>query len=69
MELTSLRPGLVVADRRLVTRLGRGGEGEVWQAERPDGSTCALKLLRPEVLPSAEEVRTIHPFNCEHQSI
>ena len=57
MELTSLRPGLVVADRRLVTRLGRGGEGEVWQAERPDGSTCALKLLRPEVLPSAEEVR------------
>ncbi len=57
VELTSLQPGLVVADRRLRSRLGRGGEGEVWEADRPDGTRCALKLLRPEVLPAPDEVR------------
>ncbi len=57
MRTTSVGPGDVVADRRLGTLLGSGGEGEVWEAVRPDGSRCALKLVRPDVLPSAEEVR------------
>ncbi len=50
-------PGDVIADRQIVTLLGSGGEGDVWEARRPDGSRCALKLVRPQVLPSPDEVR------------
>ncbi|MEE8603266.1 protein kinase domain-containing protein [Euzebya tangerina] len=50
-------PGDVIADRRLVSLLGSGGEGDVWCATRPDGTSCALKLVRPAVLPAPEEVR------------
>ncbi len=57
MPTTSVGSGDVLADRRLVELLGSGGEGEVWLAVRPDGSRCALKLVRPEVLPAADEVR------------
>ncbi|MGI9016248.1 MAG: protein kinase domain-containing protein [Euzebya sp.] len=57
MRTTSVGPGDVVADRRLIELLGTGGEGEVWEARRADGSHCALKLVRPEVLPDPEEVR------------
>lgn len=57
VRATSIGPGTVVADRRLVTLLGSGGEGEVWEAARPDHSRCALKLIKPEVLPAPEEVR------------
>lgn len=36
-----------VAGVFLQARVGAGGEGEVWAARRPDGSVCALKLIRP----------------------
>ena len=53
----AVRAGDLVADRVLLDLLGRGGEGEVWRARRADGSISALKLLRPDVLPEAHEVR------------
>lgn len=41
----------------LVRMVGSGGEGEVWDAQRPDGSRCALKLIRPAVLADPMVVR------------
>jgi serine/threonine protein kinase len=41
-------PGMRVADRyRLLARRGRGGIGEVWEAEQPSGRRVAIKLLLP----------------------
>ncbi|HUG86581.1 MAG TPA: hypothetical protein VMM13_18580 [Euzebya sp.] len=57
MRTTSVAPGDRIADRRLIGLLGSGGEGEVWEASRPDGTRCALKLVRPEVLAAPDEVR------------
>ena len=57
VNASQVGPGDVVADRQIVRLLGSGGEGDVWEAMRPDGSRCALKLVRPEVLPDPDEVR------------
>ncbi len=57
MQTTAGVAGAVLAGRRLERLLGHGGEGEVWRARRGDGSVCALKLVRPSMLPDADEVR------------
>lgn len=57
MHTATVLPGEIVADRHLEEVLGRGGEGEVWRARRADGTACALKLIRPDVLVDADEVR------------
>ncbi|MGM0818926.1 MAG: serine/threonine-protein kinase [Actinomycetota bacterium] len=46
----------VVAGLRLVRRVGRGGEGEVWEARDAEGRRRALKLVRPEALASPAEL-------------
>ncbi len=57
--LPSVRPGDGIGAWRLTRQLGVGGMGEVWEAERQEGSfaqTAALKLLK-RGLESAEILR------------
>jgi serine/threonine protein kinase len=57
-----LRPGIeVIRGYVLVSWLGSGGFGEVWQAVAPDDSPCALKFidLRREAV-AARESRALH---------
>jgi serine/threonine protein kinase len=45
---------------QLVRFLGRGGWGEVWKAEQPDGSAVALKFLPCDSqLAAAQEIRAL----------
>ena len=45
----SIAPGQVLGDFTLIQRLGRGGMGEVWEAQQESlGRKVALKLLLPE---------------------
>ena len=45
----SITPGQVLGDFTLIQRLGRGGMGEVWEAQQESlGRKVALKLLLPE---------------------
>jgi predicted Ser/Thr protein kinase len=47
-------PGRMVGDYRLTRSLGRGGFGEVFLGERPDGTRAAVKLLHASWAGDAE---------------
>lgn len=61
----------VVAGLRLLRRVGSGGEGEVWEARDRDGARKALKLIRPEFLPSLDELarRGRHLRRIDHPAL
>lgn len=42
-----MKPGDMAGVWNLVSRLGSGGNGEVWKARAPDGTQAAVKILRP----------------------
>src|SRR2546430_1021677 len=48
---------------RLVRFLGRGGFGQVWQAEGPGGVEAALKIISLEGSQGLKEFRAIKPAN------
>jgi serine/threonine protein kinase len=51
-------PGDIIGDFRLVSPLGRGGMGQVWEAEQVSmGRMVALKLLHTHLQMSDDDVR------------
>ncbi len=50
-----LASGSVLGNLRIIRRLGSGGMGEVFLAEDPAGSYCAVKVLDPSVSGSGSE--------------
>jgi serine/threonine-protein kinase len=55
-------PGEVVANHELVRVVGEGAMGVVFEAIAPDGSTVAIKLLKPE---KAREPEAVAEFENE----
>ncbi|HUR26754.1 MAG TPA: serine/threonine-protein kinase [Planctomycetota bacterium] len=56
----AIRPGGVIADYRLIETIGRGGMGEVWEAEQISlKRRVALKLLREHVFASTHSVERL----------
>jgi serine/threonine protein kinase len=54
---------------RLVEPLGLGGMSEVWRAEQPDGSDCALKFMPCEPPRSpAKEIRALQALRHLHHT-
>lgn len=49
---SNLRKGLIVDNKKLIARLGRGGNGEVWECEYPNGDVFAIKFLK-KIKPTA----------------
>jgi eukaryotic-like serine/threonine-protein kinase len=70
VSAASQRPALV-AGLRLVRMVGRGGEGEVWEARDHGGRRRACKLIRPEALaaPSAVDERGEYLRRIDHPAL
>ncbi len=61
VQVAALSPGVEpYPGYQLVCLLGRGGWGEVWKAEQPDGNSVALKFLPCDSqLAAAQEIRAL----------
>jgi eukaryotic-like serine/threonine-protein kinase len=59
--------GETIGNFKIVSRLGRGGMGEVWLAEQQSiGTKVAIKLLREEI---SEDVEHVQRFFNEARAV
>ena len=70
IDATALDEGLPLGSYRLVEKLGEGGMGEVWKARHQVLTrSCAVKLIKPELLGEGNREAAVERFRLEARTI